>query len=194
MLFTIKDHLLVIFLFLSRRMITRYYDILQGGIELLSAKWAVTFYPPLEKKNHPPPPLGPLLELYRGNLVVFISKRWQARCGRGEMCSHVWTFIYIFIKDYYFYWFSVAAVNIIFLMYSWKSKLKSWRVPALSYALHFPGGGRLPFPPPLESTLCKTQVLNCMNFGKEMSLCHKLKFSSPYIFATWCCKPVIFIT
>ena len=27
-----------------------------------------------------------------------------------------------------------------------------------------------------------------------MSLWHKLKFSNPYIFATWCCKPVIFQT
>ena len=29
---------------------------------------------------------------------------------------------------------------------------------------------------------------------KELSLCHKLKFSNPYIFETWCCKSLIFYT
>ena len=29
---------------------------------------------------------------------------------------------------------------------------------------------------------------------KELSLCHKFKFSNPYFFATWWCKPLIFHT
>ena len=29
---------------------------------------------------------------------------------------------------------------------------------------------------------------------KELSLCHKLKFSNSYIFETWCCKSLIFYT
>ena len=28
----------------------------------------------------------------------------------------------------------------------------------------------------------------------ELSLCHKLKFSNPYIFETWWCKPLVFQT
>ena len=31
-------------------------------------------------------------------------------------------------------------------------------------------------------------------YSKELSLCHKLKFSPPYIFATWCSKSLIFQT
>ena len=31
-------------------------------------------------------------------------------------------------------------------------------------------------------------------FKKKLRLCHKLKFSFPYIFATWWCKPLIFQT
>ena len=30
--------------------------------------------------------------------------------------------------------------------------------------------------------------------GKELSLCHKLKFSNPYIYGTWCCRLLIFQT
>jgi len=30
--------------------------------------------------------------------------------------------------------------------------------------------------------------------SKELSLCHKLIFSDPFIFATWCCRPLIFQT
>jgi len=29
---------------------------------------------------------------------------------------------------------------------------------------------------------------------KELSLCHKLKFSNPYIYGTWCCRLLIFQT
>jgi len=29
---------------------------------------------------------------------------------------------------------------------------------------------------------------------KDLSLCHKLIFSNPLIFATWCCRPLIFQT
>ena len=31
-------------------------------------------------------------------------------------------------------------------------------------------------------------------FIKELSLCHKLKFSNPYIYWTWCCRLLIFQT
>ena len=30
--------------------------------------------------------------------------------------------------------------------------------------------------------------------AKELSFCHKLKFFNPYIFKTWWCKPLIFLT
>ena len=29
---------------------------------------------------------------------------------------------------------------------------------------------------------------------KELSFCHKLKFSNPYIYGTWCCRLLIFQT
>ena len=32
------------------------------------------------------------------------------------------------------------------------------------------------------------------NITKELSFCNKLKFSNPYSFATWWCKPLIFQT
>jgi len=31
-------------------------------------------------------------------------------------------------------------------------------------------------------------------FIKELNLCHKLKFSNPYIYWTWCCRLLIFQT
>ena len=38
-------------------------------------------------------------------------------------------------------------------------------------------------------------VLKSYPFGlKEMSFCQKFWFSNPYIFAVWCCKPLMFQT
>ena len=47
--------------------------------------------------------------------------------------------------------------------------------------------------------ISKLEKLRCHKFQevmfiKELSLCLKLKFSYPYIFATWWCKPLIFQT
>ena len=37
-------------------------------------------------------------------------------------------------------------------------------------------------------------IINSECIAKELSLCHKLKFSNPYIFGTWCCRLLIFQT
>ena len=40
---------------------------------------------------------------------------------------------------------------------------------------------------------CKrTKADHILEITKEMSFCHKLKFSNPFIFATWWCKPLKF--
>ena len=38
------------------------------------------------------------------------------------------------------------------------------------------------------------QIFLYLIMTKELSLCHKLKFSNPYIFATWLCELLIFQT
>ena len=64
------------------------------------------------------------------------------------------------------------------------------------------GGGHDYFPDPLRIIIIAGLGLRHfprgIHFlslpGKELSLCHKLKYLNPYIFRIQCCKPLIFQT
>ena len=74
--------------------------------------------------------------------------------------------------------------------------------PAVSFASMVPGVNTLFFQNKNSHFLQKLIFFTAYTCKKgwkiflklERNLCHKLKFSYPKIFATWCCKPFIFQT
>jgi len=76
-----------------------------------------------------------------------------------------------------------------------KTSVKYWNT-VLTYS-HENNQG-IVFPYPIATNLkillcyCVTKVKNVHEKGIEF--CHKLRFSNPYILATWWCKPLIFQT